>query len=97
MSYGRVTWEDRIKIKLLLQQGKSNAEIGRVIGKDKSAIGRELKRNSCRSGYRTIQAQALADSPEALKHQPYVLTDELDREITKRLKKSGLPSKYLIA
>jgi hypothetical protein len=35
MSYGRVTWEDRIKIKLLLQQGKSNAVLCDLIFFDK--------------------------------------------------------------
>jgi transposase, IS30 family len=60
MSYSRVTWEDRIKIKLLLQQGKTNIEIADLIGKDKSTIGREIKRNSGRRGYRQRQAQGIA-------------------------------------
>jgi IS30 family transposase len=33
MSYNRVTWEDSIRIKLLLEQGKSNTEIAKVIRK----------------------------------------------------------------
>jgi IS30 family transposase len=91
MSYSRVTLEDRIKIKLLLQQGKSNTEIAEVIGKDKSTIGRELRRNSGGRGYRVRQAQAFAEAREELKHVPYVLTDELKREITKRLEKKWSP------
>ena len=39
MSYGRMTWEDRIKVKLLLQQEKTNTEIAELIGKDKSTVG----------------------------------------------------------
>jgi transposase, IS30 family len=91
MSYSRVTWEDRIKIKLLLQQGKTKTEIAEVIGKNKSTIGRELKRNSGGRGYRPQQAQRLADSREELKHRPYVMTEPLKKEITKRLKKKWSP------
>jgi len=91
MSYSRVTWEDRIKIKLLFQQGKSNIEIAKVICKDKSTIGRELKRNSGGRGYRPKQAQSLAESREELKHQPYVLIEKLKKEITKRLVKKWSP------
>jgi IS30 family transposase len=91
MSYSRVTWEDRIKIKLLLQQGKTNTEIADLIGKDKSTIGREIKRNSGRRGYRPKQAQGLAEAREELKHVPYVLTDDLKKEITNRLEKKWSP------
>lgn len=41
MSYRRVTLEDPIKIKLFLQQGKTNTEIANLIGKNKSIIDRE--------------------------------------------------------
>lgn len=91
MSYSRVTWEDRIKIKLLLQQGKTNTEIADEIGKNKSTIGRELKRNSGGRGYRPKQAQGFAEAREELKHQPYALTDELKIEIKKRLEKKWSP------
>ena len=91
MSYSRVTLEDRIKIKLLLQQGKTNTEIAEVIGKNKSTIGRELKRNSGRRGYRVKQAQAFAQAREELKHVPYVLSDELKGDIQKRLAKKWSP------
>lgn len=91
MSYSRVTYEDRIKIKLLVQQGKSNTEIAKLIGKNKSTVGRELKRNRGRRGYRVKQAQAFAVAREELKHQPYVLTDKLKKDITKRLEKKWSP------
>jgi transposase, IS30 family len=62
-----------------------------MIGKNKSTIGLELKRNSGGRGSRTKQAQSLADSREELEHQPYVQTNELKRKITKRLKKKWSP------
>jgi IS30 family transposase len=91
MSYSRVTWEDRIKIKLLLQQGKSNTEIAKAIGKDKSTVGRELKRNTGGRGYRVKQAQRFAEAREELKHVPYVVTESLKKEISKRLIKKWSP------
>lgn len=91
MSYSRVTWEDRIKIKIFLQLGKSNAEIAREIGKNKSTIGREIKRNSGKRGYRPKQAQDFASSREQSKHLPYVLTDQLKKEIEKKLHKKWSP------
>jgi IS30 family transposase len=74
MNYSWVTWEDRIKIKLLLEQEKSDTEISVEIGKNKSTVGREVKRNSGGRGYRPMQAQYFAESREKLKHQPYVLS-----------------------
>lgn len=91
MSYRRVTWEDRIKIKLLLQQGKSNSAIAEVLGKHRSTVGREIKRNTGGCGYRPLQAQRLAEGREALKHRPYKLTPKLRDLIDKRLKKKWSP------
>jgi IS30 family transposase len=91
MSYSRVTWEDRIKIKLLLHQGKTNTEIAKVIGKNKSTVGRELRRNTGGRGYRVKQAQCFAEAREELKHVPYVLTEPLKKDISKRLKMKWSP------
>jgi IS30 family transposase len=46
MSHSRVSWEDCIKIKLLIQQGKSDTEIAGVIGKQKSTLSEKIKRNT---------------------------------------------------
>ncbi len=91
MSYSRVTWEDRIKIKILLHQGKTNTEIAKVIGKNKSTVGRELRRNTGGRGYRVRQAQCLAVAREELKHVPYVLTETLKKDISKRLRMKWSP------
>lgn len=42
MSYSRVNWEDRIKIKLLLQQGKTNTEIAKLIRKTNQLLAGSL-------------------------------------------------------
>lgn len=91
MSYSRVTWEDRIKIKLLLQHGKCLADIAREVRKHRSTIGREIKRNSGGRGYRIKQAQRLAEAREVAKHGPYKLTDELKKLIDHLLTKKWSP------
>lgn len=45
MSYQHFTLTEREKIYGLIQQNKSNGEIALLLGKDKTSIGRELKRN----------------------------------------------------
>jgi IS30 family transposase len=90
-SYSRVTLEDRIKIKVFLQQGKCPAEIARELGKHRSTISREIKRNSGGRGYRINQAQRLAEAREAAKHAPYVMTEELKATVNQLLKKKWSP------
>ncbi|MBI5306350.1 IS30 family transposase [Candidatus Wolfebacteria bacterium] len=43
--YKQLSQEERDRIFLLKQQGKSNTDIAKILGRDKSTIGRELKRN----------------------------------------------------
>ncbi len=45
MSFKHFTIKDREKLVIFKSQGKSNKEIARLLGKHKSSIGRELKRN----------------------------------------------------
>ena len=45
MSYHQLTSGERYMLQALRLQGLSNAEIGRQLGRDRSTIGRELKRN----------------------------------------------------
>ena len=58
--YTQLTREERYQIYGLLRAGHSPSEIARLIERDKSTIGRELRRNRGRRGYRAHQAQCLA-------------------------------------
>ena len=58
-SYTHLTGEERYHISALRKTGLSLADIGRIIGRDKSTISREVKRNTGRRGYRPKQANAL--------------------------------------
>ena len=44
IKYKRITFEERVKIELLLEQRKSNAEILWTLDRHKSAITREVNR-----------------------------------------------------
>ena len=91
MSYSRVTYEDRITIKVLLDQGKSNVEIAAVIGKHKSTIGREISRNCGGRGYRFKQADRFAKARELAKHQAYKVTPSLWNDIQSKLELKWSP------
>ena len=52
-----LTEPERYQISSLLKAKLSFSEIGRIIGRDKSTISREVKRNKGQRGYRPLQAQ----------------------------------------
>ena len=57
MSYKHFTPTDRGQIQALLKEGKSKSYIADVLGRDRSTIGRELKRNQTKTGYDAQKAQ----------------------------------------
>lgn len=59
MKYHRLTQEERYQIYALKKEGLSQSAIARNIGKNKSTISRELKRNRGQKGYRPKQAHKL--------------------------------------
>lgn len=64
MSYAQVTYAERYTLGLLRQRGLSAAEIARALGRHRSTIGREVRRNQAASdgGYRPQLADWYARS-----------------------------------
>lgn len=91
MSYCRVTYQDRIIIYRLLQQGKTQSEIALTIAKSASTVCRELKRNKGLRGYRPKQAQRLSESREHHKHRPYKMTYSMTQQIKELLGRKWSP------
>jgi IS30 family transposase len=62
MMYHQVTYAERYTLALLRQRGLSAAEIARVLGRHRSTIGREVRRNRTRhdGGYRALLADSYA-------------------------------------
>jgi IS30 family transposase len=59
-TYTQLTQEQRYQISAMLKIGHNQTEIAEVIGKDKSTISRELRRNRGQRGYRPKQAHQKA-------------------------------------
>lgn len=51
MTYHQITSGERYMISALRKQGFSLAHVGHQLGRHRSTIGRELRRNGCRHGY----------------------------------------------
>lgn len=63
--YAQLTPEQRYQISALKGTNKSQSEIARIIGCDKSTVSRELKRNTGKRGYRPDQAQKFRNNRKA--------------------------------
>ena len=60
--YRRLTKEEREEISRSLAQGNSVSEIAKLLGRDRSTIWREIKRNSGKTGYRAFSASKRAEA-----------------------------------
>jgi len=60
MEYHHLTQEERYLIYVYKKTDKSQSEIAKLLGRDKSSISRELKRNTGSNGYRPKQAHNMA-------------------------------------
>jgi IS30 family transposase len=59
----------------LKRQGKSKTEIAQSLGRDRSTIHRELKRNAGQRGYRPKQAQRFAEERRLACRRPHKMDD----------------------
>ncbi len=59
-TYTQLTQEQRYQISVLLKIGQNQSEIAETIGKHKSTISREVRRNRGQRGYRPKQAQRMS-------------------------------------
>ena len=61
-AYKRLTLQERMRIYDLRRDGKSAAEIARILKRSRSTITRELERNKSQKGYRFKKAQERSDA-----------------------------------
>jgi IS30 family transposase len=88
----QLTFEERKLLHRLLKEGLSNAEIGQKLGRHRTTIGRELKRNSGQRGYRPKQAQRMAEERREACRQPCKLADpEVYQYVKEHLEKCWSP------
>ena len=70
MKYTQLTQVERYQISALLKAGHNQTEISMILGRHKSTISREIRRNTGLRGYRPKQAQRLAQERRWAKAQP---------------------------
>lgn len=82
MKKSHLTLEQRYQIQAYLEVGKSQSEISLLIGKDKSVVCRELKRNRNSKGkYRANQAQSISDIRKERLKRSRKLTPSMEKSI----------------
>ena len=90
VSYERVTEGERNQIYALMQAGKGINEIARQLGRHKSTVSREVKRNTGRRGYRPRQAHRKAVE-RAKRPGPRRFTEEVRRDAEEKLRLGWSP------
>ena len=91
MSYQQIICEQRVTIYALLKAGCSQTKIADIIGVSKSAISREIKRNSGLKGYRPKQAHQRALERRQNADKNIRFTDEIKKEVIKLLNQDWSP------
>ena len=59
-TYSHLTLEERCRLRGLMEMGLGKSEIARRLGRHRSTIDRELRRNRCADGYRPDSAERRA-------------------------------------
>ena len=78
-------------MKARLKAGESQAGIARSLGRSRSTVSRELKRNSGLRGYRPKQAQRLADARHAARRRGVRLTGDVKSQVIAKLRGDWSP------
>jgi transposase, IS30 family len=87
-----LTFQERQFLYRLKRKGKPNPEIAELMGRDRSTIHRELKRNAGQRGYRPKQAQRLADERRLASRRPHKMDDpDVHQYVRDRLEKCWSP------
>lgn len=91
--YKRISYEERVKIGFMLEQGKKQSEIARHLNRPKSTIKRDIERSKG-SLYRPEVAQLLSEINNKQKHRGCKIINEplLEQMIISLLKKRWSPS-----
>jgi IS30 family transposase len=87
-----LTFLERELLYRLKKKGQSKSEIAELIGRDRSTIHRELKRNAGQRGYRPKQAQRLADERRLASRRPHKMDDpDVHKYVQDRLERLWSP------
>jgi transposase, IS30 family len=92
-----ITESQRYTIEVLLKKGLSKTEIAKTIGKHKSSISREIKRNSdARNGaYRSSLANSKAKNRHKVKPKHKRLTRQMEQFVNKYIRQEYSPEQIV--
>jgi len=90
MKYTQLTQEERYQIYALLKAGHHQTEIAMILGRHKSSINREIRRNTRLRGYRPKQAQRLTEERRLAKTQPRI-SDTVWSDVEELLRQEWSP------
>ena len=90
--YRHLTYAERCQIHALRKSGLSDAAIARQLGRDRTTVWREMRRNSGERGYRHAQAQRRSEARRrAASSVPRKMTPERWRMVEERLVRGWSP------
>jgi len=90
-SYKHLTQEQRYEIQTMHKQGVSYRTIGAALGVSASSIGREIRRNSGKGGYRPKQAQQKAESRRKRSGKALKFTGDVQQRVCSLLREDWSP------
>lgn len=91
MKYRRITIEQRLQMKALLDIGLSKTRVAAKLGLHRSSIGRELRRNTGGRGYRPQQAQRLYEERQGYRWQARRMLPPMIEAVEKKLRMRWSP------
>lgn len=89
-TYQQLTQRQRYQIWTGVKQGLKQREIAEEIGRDRSSISREIRRNRTEEGYNPVRAEALAQKRRREKGRQRI-RDEVWTEVDERLRANWSP------
>jgi transposase, IS30 family len=90
-SYTHLTQEERYHIETMRKQKFSLGKIAQGMGRDKSTLSRELRRNQGQRGYRHAQADSKAKQRHIDKPKSVKMDEEMKRVITPLIEQNWSP------
>ncbi len=86
-----LTLKERYQISAFIEAGLKKTEIAKKIGKNKSSISRELKRNKSPSGYDPEKANNKAEKRKKESHKNKKFNKEMKMKIEEKIKENWSP------